>query len=75
MGKVSLYLIVIGMIFLVPAIILTIIPMIFPVFASNPTNIGYDWFSIVKTFVIGFFYVVAFAFIVLGLIIIKRDSE
>lgn len=75
MGKVSLFLIIIGLVILLPAIILTIIPVIFPAFIPNPTHIEYDWFGIVRAFVIGLLYVVAFGFIVLGLIIVKRDSE
>jgi uncharacterized membrane protein len=63
MGKVSLFLIVIGLVALAPAVILTIIQVVSPVFISNRSNIGYDWLSsIVIAFVIGVLYVVAFGF-------------
>jgi hypothetical protein len=75
MGKVSLFLIFIGLVFLLPAIVLTIIPVIFPAFIPNPSRIEYDWLGIVRIFVMGLLYVLAFGFIVLGLIIVKRDSE
>ncbi len=71
MGKVSLFLMAIGIIAIVPAIILTIIALLFPPFILNLSN----WFGILKVFVIGLLYVVAFGFIVLGLIVIKRDKE
>ena len=71
MGKVSLFLFVIGLVFLVPAIVLTIIPWGSTAFIPNLSN----WFSILRAFVTVLLYVVAFGFIVLGLIIVKRDSE
>ena len=71
MGKVSLFLIVIGLIFLVPTIILTITALFFPPFTPNQLN----WLSILIVFVIVLLYVVGFAFIILGLIITKRDKE
>ena len=71
MGKVSLFLIAIGIVAIVPAIILTIIALVFPAFIINPST----WFSILKVFIIGLLYAVAFGFIVLGLIVIKRDKE
>ncbi len=71
MGKVSLYLIGIGMVALVPAVILTIISLVFPAFVINQFN----WFGILRVFVIGLLYLVAFGFIVLGFIIVKRDKE
>ena len=64
MGKVSMFLIIIGLVFLVPANILTIIPVIFPAFIPKPTHIEYDWFGIVRVFVMGLLFVVAFGFIV-----------
>ena len=70
MGKVSMALIVIGLIPLVPAIVLTLISMVFPSVFPNAY-----WFNIMRVFVIGFLYIVAFSFIILGLIILKRDSE
>jgi hypothetical protein len=71
MGKVSRALIVIGLIFLVPAIVLTIASVVFPAFLPDT----YWYNTILKAFIMGFFYVIAFAFIILGIIIIKRDSE
>jgi hypothetical protein len=71
MGKVSLFLIAFGIVAIVPAIILTIISLVFPAFIINQSN----WFSILKVFVIGLLYAVAFGFIVLGLIVMKRDKE
>ena len=68
MGKVSLFLIVIGLGFLFPAVVLTIIPVVFPAFIPNAYNL-------LKAFFIVLLYVIAFGFIVLGLIIVKRDSE
>jgi hypothetical protein len=70
MGKVSAAFIVIGLIPLVPAIVLTIVSMVFPVFIPDTS-----WFSIVKAFIIGILYFVAFAFIILGIIVAKRDLE
>ena len=66
MGKVSLSLIAIGTVTIVPAIILTIIALVFPAFILNQAN----WFGILRVFVIGLLYAVAFGFIVL-----KRDKE
>ncbi len=71
MGKVSLYLIGIGIVALVPAVILTIISLVFPEFVLNQSN----WFGILRVFFIGLLYVVAFGFIVLGFIIVKRDKD
>jgi hypothetical protein len=71
MGKVSLFFIVIGFVFLVPALVLTSIGLIFATFILNQPN----WLGIVIAFVTGFLYIVAFAFIILGLIIAKRDKE
>jgi hypothetical protein len=71
MGKVSLYLIGIGIVALVPAVILTIISLVFPAFVLNQSN----WLGILRVFVIGLLYLVAFGFIVLGFIIVKRDKE
>ena len=71
MGKVSKAFIVIRLIPLVPAIILTIISIVFPTFFPDT-----PWFStILRFFVIGLLYTVAFTLITLGLIIAKRDSE
>ena len=70
MGKVSLFLIVIGLVFLVPAFVLTILA-VFEKFIQNQPY----WLSIVIVFIIGFLYIVAFAFLILGLIIAKRDKE
>jgi hypothetical protein len=71
MGKVSLFLLVIGLAFLAPAIILTIMTLVFGTFIPNQPN----WLGIVIFFVTGFLFIIAFAFIVLGLIISKRDKE
>jgi hypothetical protein len=71
MGKVSLYLIGIGIVALVPAAILTIISLVFPAFVLNQSN----WLGILRVIVIGLLYLVAFGFIVLGFIIVKRDKE
>jgi hypothetical protein len=71
MGKVSLYLIAIGIVALVPAFVLTIIALVFPAFILNQSN----WFSILRVFVIVLLYIVAFGFIVLGFIIVKLDKE
>jgi hypothetical protein len=68
MGKVSMFLIAFGLVFLVSAVVLTIISVIFPAFIPNAYNF-------VKAFVVGLLYVIAFGFIVLDLIIVKRDSE
>jgi hypothetical protein len=71
MGKVSMFLIVIGSIPLLPAVILTIISVVSPSFFADTL-----WFnSIVRAFIIGFLYIIAFAFIGLGLIVMKRDLE
>jgi hypothetical protein len=70
MGKVSKGLVLIGLILLVPSIALTSVLVIFPTF------IGPSWvIRIVIASVIGFLYIVGFAFMILGLIIMKRDSE
>ena len=71
MGKVSLFLIVIGLVFLVPGIILTIIALFFPLFTPNQSN----WLGIVIVFVIGLLFAIGFAFLILGLIITKLDKE
>jgi hypothetical protein len=71
MGKVSLFLIVIGLVFLAAALVLTIIRLVWAISILNQPN----WLAIVMTFVTGFLYIVAFAFIILGLIIAKRDKE
>ena len=71
MGKVSLFLIVIGLVFLVPALVLTIRGLVFATFVLNQPN----WLGIVIAFVTGFLYIVAFVFIILGLIITKRDKD
>jgi hypothetical protein len=71
MGKVSLFFIVIGLIFLVPALVLTIMGLFFGTFILNQPN----WPGIVIAFVTGFLCIVAFALIILGLIIAKRDKE
>ena len=71
MGKVSLFLIVIGLVFLAPALVLTIMSLGFATSILNQI----DWLGIVITFVTGFLYIVAFAFVILGLIIAKRDKE
>ncbi len=71
MGKVSMALIIIGLVPLVPAIVLTIVSMGFPTFIPDTS-----WFNIaVRAIVMGLLYIVAFAFIILGLIIAKRDLE
>jgi hypothetical protein len=70
MGKVSKGLVLIGLILLVPSIALTSVLVILPTF------IGPSWIiRIVIASVIGFLYIVGFAFMILGLIIMKRDSE
>ena len=71
MGKVSLFLIAFGIVAIVPAIILTIIALIFSAWITNQFN----WLGVLKVFVIGLLYAVAFGFIVLGLIVMKRDKE
>jgi hypothetical protein len=71
MGRVSLFLFIIGSVFLVPALVLTIMGLVFASSILNQPN----WLGIVVAFVIGFLYVVAFSFIILGLIITKRDKE
>jgi hypothetical protein len=71
MGKVSLFLFVIGFVFLMPAVVFTIMGLIF---ATSILNQPY-WLGIMIAFAAGFLYVVAFAFIILGLIITKRDKE
>lgn len=71
MGKVSLFLIVIGLVVLVPALILTIMTLFFTTFFLNQPN----WLGIVMPFFTGLLYVVAFAIIILGLIIVKCDKE
>ncbi|MGE5533062.1 MAG: hypothetical protein ACM3UN_01785 [Bacillota bacterium] len=71
MGQVSRGFILIGLIPLMPAIILTFVSVFFP--ASFPDT---PWFNIiVRAFAIGLLYVVAFAFIILGIIVAIRDSE
>jgi hypothetical protein len=71
MGKVSMAFISIGLIPLALAIVLTIASIVFPAFFPDTS-----WFNfIVRALVIGLLYIVAFAFIILGLIIMKRDSE
>lgn len=71
MGKVSTSLIVVGLFPLMPAIVLTIVSVVFPAFIPDTY-----WFNnIVRAFIIGLLFIVAFAFIILGLIIVKRDSE
>ena len=71
MGRVPLFLFVIGLVFLVPALVLTIMGLVIAPSILNQPN----WIGIVVAFVTGFLYVVAFAFIILGLIITKRDKE
>ena len=71
MGKVSLFLIVIGLVFLAPALVLTILALVFKTFILNQPN----WLGILIALVITLFCVVAFAFIILGIIIAKRDKE
>jgi hypothetical protein len=71
MGKVSLFLFVIGLVALVPAIVLTIFPWSASPFILTPSN----WFAVVRAFITGFLYVFGLGLIVLGLIIVKRDSE
>ena len=76
MGKVSMAFIVIGLAFLLPAIVLTVIPFIAPIVFPNPSNLALDWFNgIIRAFVLGVLYVVALGFIIFGVIIVKRDSE
>jgi hypothetical protein len=76
MGKVSAYLIIIGLVALVPAFVLTILFFIPPAFTLNASGWFNAWFiGFVLAFVAGLLYVVAFGFIILGLIIMKRDSE
>jgi hypothetical protein len=76
MGKVSTAFISIGLVFLLPAIALTVIPLIAPMVTQNLSNLAFDWFSgFVRAIVLGVLYVVAFGFTVLGVIILKRDSE
>jgi hypothetical protein len=70
MGKVSMAIIVIGLIPLVSAIILTIVSIVFPPFFPDTF-----WFNTIVRALIGLLYIFAFAFIILGLIVIKRDSE
>ena len=71
MGKVSLFLIVIGLVFLAPALVLTITTLVFATSILNQPN----WLDIVVALATGLLYIVAFAIIVLGLIIAKRDKE
>ncbi len=71
MGKVSLFLIVIGLVFLAPALVLTILALVFKTSILNQPN----WLGILIVLVITLLCVVAFAFIILGLIIAKRDKE
>ena len=76
MGKVSTYLIIIGLIALVPAIVFTI--FYFSPQALIPNTGGWfnAWFiGFVIAFVAVFLYVVAFGLMILGLIIMKRNSE
>jgi hypothetical protein len=71
MGKVSLFLIVIGLVFLAPALVLTILALVFKTSILNQPNL----IGILIALVITLLCVVAFAFIILGLIIEKRDKE
>jgi len=76
MGKVSTYLIIIGLIALVPAIVFTI--FYFSPQALIPNTGGWfnAWFiGFVIAFVALFLYVVDFGLMILGLIIMKRNSE
>jgi hypothetical protein len=76
MGKVSAYLIIIGLVALVPAFVLTIFYFIPQAFTPNASGWLNAWFiDFVLAFAAGLLYVVAFGFIILGLIIMKRDSE
>jgi uncharacterized membrane protein len=76
MGKISAYLIIIGLIALVPAIVLTIFYFIPQAFTPNASGWFNAWFiGFVLAFVTGLLYVVAFGSIILSLIIMKRDSE
>jgi hypothetical protein len=71
MGKVSLFLILIGLLFFVPALVLTITAVILQTFILNQPS----WCSIFLIFAIALFYVIACAFTVLSLIISNRDKE
>ncbi len=71
MGKVSLFLIVIGLVFLAPTLVLTISALSFKTSILNQPN----WLNILITLTITLLCVVAFTFIILGLIIAKRDKE
>ena len=71
MGKVSFFLVIIGLVILVPAIILTVLALVFATFILNQPN----WLGILIAFVTCLLYVFAFAFIILGLITAKRDKE
>lgn len=71
MGKVPLFLIVIGLVFLVSALAVTIMALFFATFSLNQTN----WLGIVIAFFTGILYVIAFTFIIIGIIIAKRDKE
>ncbi len=71
MGKVSTYIITVGLVFLLPAIALTVL-----FFYPQKINESSPWIiNVLKAVALGALYALGLAFVGLGLLILKRDTE